>query len=173
MIHLWKFYCSKKFQILWPRLWNKFKMSRPKACQVESSARVAQVIVSHFWRNLGHLWEVWGAPALKISGAKHSPPSLSFRWPFGLKFQVLTFSVFLETILQHVCFNTSEILEVIKWYICENSIVIWSLRCWSPDFEIMSKRLDPKLVKLSLVIRPGLSGHFKTFSYILGHLWEV
>ena len=173
MIHLWKFYCGKKFQILWPRLWNKFKMSRPKACQVESSARVAQVIVSHFWRNLGHLWEVWGAPALKISGAKHSPPSLSLRWSFGLKFENLTFSIIWESHLQHFHSHTFQIFYFAKWYICENSIVIWSLTCCSPDFEIMSKRLDLKLVKLSLVIRPGLSGHFKTFSHILGYFWEV
>ena len=37
----------------------------------------------------------------------------------------------------------------------------------------MSKKLDLKLVKLSLVIRPGLSGDFKIFWCILGHLWEV
>ena len=43
-----------------------------------------------FWCILGHLWEVEGAPAFERSGAKHSPPSLSLRWPFGQKSKDVT-----------------------------------------------------------------------------------
>ena len=36
MVHLWKFYCHMKSQMLQPRLWNNVKKARTKACEVDS-----------------------------------------------------------------------------------------------------------------------------------------